>query len=114
MTMGFRRLAEHLLSPIFVEFYESYRQWVFDQFGPADKWPEVWRFARVIRNALSHGGKVSIERKNERPVKWRNTSYSYANNGEQVIHEAVSVGDLIVLMFDLDDALDEAGCPQFI
>lgn len=113
ISFGFAATIANMISPIFVEFYESYRQAVFATYQGQDNWPEVWRFARVVRNGLSHGGCISIERATERPARWYGLTYSHANNGHRfigVLDADMSLGDFLVLMFEMDDVLADISC----
>jgi hypothetical protein len=113
VTFGFVAIVANIMGPIFVEFFEDYRRWVGDKFGHPDNWPPVWSFARVVRNSIAHGGRVNIENPNAKPVSWYGLSYSPADNGRRIIgvrYPDLSSGDLILMMFEMSDALDEAGC----
>jgi hypothetical protein len=106
-------MITHALSPYFVEYYETYKQWMFDRCGKSDLWPEVWRFARVVRNAISHGGKVRIEKQTEPIVQWYGAAYDYGSNGKVAFgpNGDLEFADMVVLMFEMDDALDALKCP---
>lgn len=58
-----------------------------------------------------HGGKVRQDRKND-PGEWRGITYSAKDNGQQIIGGDLTLGDVIVLMFDLNDELDMLGSPN--
>jgi hypothetical protein len=100
----------NLAGPVFVEYYEAYRQWLYTKFGHPNSWPETWRFARVVRNCFSHGGLIRIDKKDP-PVEWRGLSYSSADDGRGVLGTDLAIGDILVLLFEMDDALNDAGCP---
>jgi hypothetical protein len=108
---GLGELIQNLFSPYFVEFYEEYRQWIFDAAGRPDFWPEVWRFGRVVRNAISHGGEVKIDRPDEKPVTWYGLTYSASDNGSVILGRIIGLGDMVALMVDMSDELDRMGCP---
>jgi hypothetical protein len=103
------------ISPIFVEYYENYIQWIVNTYGGrSDNWHETWRFARVIRNAISHGGKISIDSQRDRSVMWYGASYAFADNGKVIFGTDISVGDMICLLLEMDEILDDLGCPLII
>jgi hypothetical protein len=102
------------ITPLFVEFYETYRGFIHGAYRKPERYPPLWRFARVVRNSVAHGGCITILDSKESPATWRSLSYSYADNGRSIIggHEAdLSPGDLILLMFEMNDLLDEEGSP---
>jgi hypothetical protein len=113
-TFGLAAAAANMISPIFVEFYEAYRQYIHDKYRRAESYPTLWRFARVIRNSIAHGGFITIQSAKERPVAWYGLNYSYADNGRKIVgfvESDLTGGDLILLMFEMSDLLDQEGCP---
>jgi hypothetical protein len=109
-TGGLREVMAHVVSPIFLLFFERYNDWLKTNAGPPVTWPTMLNFARVIRNAVAHG-KIKIDNPSAPAVTWRGLSYSYADNGRQIIGTDVSLGEILALMFDANDALDAAGVP---
>jgi hypothetical protein len=111
-TDGLNRLFFHLMAPIYVEFYEAYRPFVVSKCGrDLRNWPPLWRFARVVRDAIAHhGGKFRQDRKNA-PAEWRGLKYSAADDGKMIIGCDMTIADILILIFDLSDDLDERGCP---
>lgn len=106
------RALLRIVSPLFLQFYETYQPWWVKKYsGDQSKWPEALRFGRVVRNAISHGGRIMWASPNVPPVTWSGLRYSHADNGRAVIgHDLVS-GDLMRLMIAISDKLDAAGCP---
>jgi hypothetical protein len=86
-TTGLGAAMFLILTPLFVEFYESYRDWLYHHFKrDIERWPPEWRFGRVIRNACSHGGAIKIDpKKKESPVHWRGLTYSASDSGKAVL-----------------------------
>jgi hypothetical protein len=109
-SKGLRNIFPNVITPVFVEFYESYKRWLIGTFGQSAQWPPVWRFARVIRNSISHGARVKIERPNDPPVTWYGLTYSFADNGAITVGCDLAPGDLLLLLLELSDELDAAGC----
>lgn len=68
-------------------------------------WPAVWDFGRVVRNAMSHGGKITIANVKAAPVQWRGLHYASTDNGLQILHTDLWPGDLFNLILDMDAAL---------
>lgn len=106
-------LADILLysiRPTFVEYFETWRPWVMANIsGDSAGWPPVWDFARVIRNAISHNlGQLNFT--GSRSVSWEQLSYGRSDHGKQVIGADMSFAEILLLIFDLDAALDQHGC----
>ena len=59
---GLHTVTTNIMSPIFVEFFETHKPWIKDKFGKVNNWPPVFSFGRVIRNALSSWGETKHER----------------------------------------------------
>jgi hypothetical protein len=101
------------MEPIFVEFFETHRPWLEANVGSVNKWPSTLSFARVIRNAMSHGGSLKMSDKKAQSVKWRHLTYTDADDGKRVygLGPDLFVSDILFLMFDASDELDALGCP---
>lgn len=67
-------------------------------------WPPVWNFARVVRNAMSHGGEVTIK-DDKTHVAWKKLTYSAAENGRRIVNVDIWPGDLFLLIRELEDVL---------
>lgn len=110
-TEGFVTTQELAISPIFVTFFEQYRQWLNSKIGVRQKWPDIWQFGAVVRNAASHGGIIAFDNDKLPPVKWYILEYGFADNGRKVINNDLSIADLVILMFEMSDTLDKLNCP---
>lgn len=87
---------------MFIRYYENYLDTWEQKYGRAqDGWPEVLRFARVVRNSMGHGGAIDIRNASERPVKHFGLTYSHSNNG-RLIRSDLSSADIFFLMIDMD------------
>lgn len=105
MPTGVQRLTAGLFAQAFIAYYESIVTSIVARFGSdAEAWPEVLKFARMIRNAVGHGGKLEI-RNPRATVSWRGLSLNSTNNGEALMYQHLACGDLILLMLDADNAL---------
>jgi hypothetical protein len=107
-----------MIAPIFVLHFESCRDWLSSN-GHADtsNWPMNLEFARHVRNATAHGGRLNMQltkkaKKAPRPVKWHSLSYSISDNGRQILGTDIHGPDLIALMFDVDDETVALGAPR--
>ncbi len=113
-TRGFNNVLWLPISPIFVDFYERYRPWVESAYGKQSNWPDVFYFARLVRNAISHGGALHFTHDPKRTALWHHLSYDFGHHGTQIIgpRGAFSPADLVFLMMDASDELDRIGCPM--
>jgi hypothetical protein len=94
-----------LLQAVYVHFFESTRSLVEAAHGRDPlAWPDPWNFGRVVRNAFSHRGVISINNNNAAPVFWKNVSYSARDNGRRVLFGDLWIADVIILMEELDAA----------
>jgi hypothetical protein len=113
VTYGLTNVSANMVAPIFVEFYEAYCDWIFKRFHKPKNWPPVWRFAHVIRNSVSHGGLIDIDPRDD-PSPWYGLTYSSADNGHRPmggLNPDLGAGDILILIFEMNDALDELNCP---
>lgn len=105
------RLFAMVAATALVQFYEDFVPWLKLKLGnDHTKFPPVWRFARVVRNAASHG-QVHIKDQSFVPVSWANLTYGPAQDGRQVLGSDLWLGDIFLLMLEMDDALNLLGCP---
>jgi hypothetical protein len=103
------RVFLNFITPIFVEHFETHKHEIIKTHSASSNWPEHWRFGRVVRNAISHNGCIRIDRPNEAPVSWHGRTYSYADNGTEILGPHLLVSDLFLLMLDMDSHLKEGG-----
>lgn len=96
-----------MIFPIFTEFYENHLGEIRSCYGDAAaKWPTIWQFARIVRNAMAHGSHIDITNPNAAPVSWKGLSYGPAQNGRKIFGADIEVGDILMLMFLMSSALD--------
>jgi hypothetical protein len=57
-SQGFNSVAWLPITPIFVDFYERVRPWMEQNHKGQNSWPPTLHFMRLIRNAISHGGRL--------------------------------------------------------
>jgi hypothetical protein len=99
-------------SGTFVMFWDSYSEAIQAACGnDAYKWPSILNFARVIRNACSHGGKIHFKNMNAAPVQWHSCSLSPADHGKLIIGEDFNPTTLLILMWEISEELDRLGIP---
>lgn len=107
---GVRSLLDYAGTAQFILYYESYVDWVR---AKADnsiaKLNPVWGFARVVRNAISHGGSVSIKDPSFSPVSWAHLTYGPDDHRGLIIGSDLEMPDLMLLMLDMDVTLERMG-----
>ena len=92
----------------FVNYYESIRPGIQSRYGDATaRWPNIFRFAWIVRNACGHGGKVKIDNPNASPATWNGYSFGPSDNEQEILYGAtgLSIVDIILLFEDIDAAL---------
>ncbi len=111
-TSAFQEIVTSVIAPVFVNYYESRAEWLVANVSTdVYQWPAVWNFARVVRNAATHGYNVNWRNTKAPAVKWHHLSYSAADDGRRLIGGDLILGDLLILMFEMDSELDRLGCP---
>jgi hypothetical protein len=112
MMGNLQRVMLSAITPAFVELYEDYKPWIVKTItSDAYKYPAPWAFARVVRNAISHGGRLNIDNPAAQTVTWYGYKYGPSENGKLVIGAELAPADLMVLMFEMADTLDGLSCP---
>lgn len=92
---------------LITNYFERHRHDIVDKFGTDvnSSWPSVWNFARVVRNAMAHGGEILIRSPTAPPVNWKGLSYSPNDNGRNILHTDLWPGDLLDLLIEMDSHL---------
>lgn len=109
-TPGLQATLAHVISPIFLMFFERYNDWLDATYGDAKNWPATLNFSRVVRNSIAHG-KIKIRNPAAPSVRWRDLEYGYKDNGHQIIGSDIKLGEMVALIFDVSDALDSLNAP---
>jgi hypothetical protein len=104
LTMLFQTFAQALLT----NYFERYKADIRRQYGSASEWPAVWNFARVVRNAMAHGGRISIIRADDPISTWKGLTYTIADNERDILLRDLWPGDLFDLIQEMDEALQTA------
>lgn len=101
-------VLEHYLAglgqALLTNFFENQKSFLTTTFGKVANWPPIWNFARVVRNAMAHDGKIRID--DRTVVKWNRLSYSSADNGRAAIHVDIWPADIFLLLKQMEAALD--------
>lgn len=110
-VVDIKNLLTKAIVPSFVEFFEDGRLWL-DTYasGSFIRWPDVWQFGRIVRNAAPHN-LISIDDPKFTPVKWYGLTYGPEQNGRSIFDADLTLADVLILMFEMNDSLDQLGCP---
>ena len=103
-----KKLMHSFGQALVANYFERYKRHFEASDGrfDEDKAPPVWNFARVVRNAMSHGGVLTLKPRS-RAVSWKGLHYSGAQAGRSILHTDIYPGDLFDLLRDMDSALPE-------
>ncbi len=110
-TDRFVRLIRNAFEIEFSLFFDGYSGWIKASESNCHNWLPIWNFARVVRNAISHGGAVNINSPGAPRVAWRGVEYDHTKLGRRV-EEDISIGDLVFLMMEMDAELDSLEAPH--
>lgn len=91
-------------------FFEDNRHKIEATYGALKHWPGAWRFAKVVRDTLSHGGAVHFRHPFE--VRWKKLSYTEADNGRRIVNTDIWPGDLIILLREMEAAIPDRTGPS--
>jgi hypothetical protein len=95
-----------LIESSFSQYYENYKLDIEKIFGKEfNNWPSEWNFARIVRNAFSHGGKIKIDNPKANKVTWKNFEYDFHSNGTILLYNDLTAVELIFLMIEMDNYL---------
>lgn len=107
---GIKALFNDAAIAQFLLYYETYVGWAASVGALVTiNSNSVWRFARVVRNAISHAGRISIDDKGFVPVSWANVTLGQIDNGREIIGVDLELPDLMLLMLDMDVTLESYG-----
>lgn len=111
-TAGFTTPMAAIQMALFGNFVEAHLEWMDTTYGKdLSNHPDLFKFARTVRNACAHGGVIRINNQRSPPTVWRGLKYAATENGRRVINADVSGGDLVLLMVELGMELDRLNAP---
>lgn len=97
----------YVFSPYFITFYERNYEDAESKFGKEyATWPSSWRAAWVVRNALSHNGRVYYKDATTPGVTWRGLKISPADQDTKLLGEKLNICDLLILLLDMEHDLE--------
>jgi hypothetical protein len=107
---GIANLVVQLVGSTFLKYYERNAQRIKAGFPNGPKtWPEPWRFAWLLRNAIAHGDSWSINDATFPLTQWHGITVTPADSGQPWfdLKRYLGGGDVLLLM----EALDGYGLP---
>ena len=104
-SVGVEKMITQLIGTTFLKYYErnASRPKHAHPAGPKS-WPDLWRFAWLLRNAIAHGDRWKIDDDTFPPTTWNGISIS-PNDSNQPwynITKYIGGGDVILLMEQLN------------
>lgn len=96
---------------LFSAYIDKVVEWMRTQNTDYPSWPPTLNFCRVVRNAIVHDNRINISA-TAPTVEWRGITLSHADYGVAVLSdELLASGDLVTLMFDLEEELIALNAP---
>ncbi len=103
--VGMQRLGANVAEHAFVTFYENVSDLIQAQYGDVGNRPATLQFARTVRNAFAHGGTLNITDLRPNTGTWNGLTYTAVQNGRRLMFNDLSLGDLALLMLDMNALL---------
>jgi hypothetical protein len=104
-SSGIEKMITQLVGATFLKYYERHAHLPkFAHPGGPKTFPELWRFAWLLRNAIAHGDKWKISDPTFPTTSWNGISVSPADNEQPwfKIGKYIAGGDVILLMEQLN------------
>jgi hypothetical protein len=112
-TFGFDRIHLRVIAAEFALLIDSNMDWLsLNVCSDRSKWPSILCFARVIRNAIVHGGSLNITNPKALPVNWKHLEYGPADHGKPILGKELGMADLMLLAIEVGEELDRLGAPK--
>jgi len=108
---GFREIFDTLMQPYLTNQFERHKVAMLQKHhSDRTKLPDAWQMAWVIRNGLSHNGKVHFDTpktpsKIPAPVHWQGLRIGPEHQGQTILGNLLNIGDLIVLSIEMEQSL---------
>ncbi len=103
---GIKPIHAGLIKSAFIYFYEScINDFKIKYSTNSKQWPSILNFGRVIRNGCAHNGLINFNSEKALSVKWKKLSYSYSDNGKNILFNDMGIADFIVLMIEMNELL---------
>ena len=104
-TSALSNTIDYIFSPYFVTFYENNYSDAETKFGnDFVKWHVAWRMGWVVRNALSHNGRIHFKKLSTPPITWKGLTISPEQQNTP-LRSILNFTDMLLLLFDMEAAL---------
>jgi hypothetical protein len=101
----FASLMDALFQPFVIHYYERHVGDIRMRHSENRAvWPPAWQMGWMVRNAVSHGGCVHFTDPTQRPVRWAGLEVSPREQGARILGSILNYGDLILLMFSMEES----------
>lgn len=103
-----KRLRAGIIGSAFLAYYESQKDTMESLFtSTTANWPPELNFARAVRNAAAHGGRIHFTNMNASSVTWRGITFGPSDNGREIFVGGgdMDIGSIILLFEDMDKTL---------
>jgi len=105
-TDALKQTVNYIITPYFVTFYENNSNHAVSKFGSDyKKWPSTWRMGWVVRNALSHNGKIFFKNLTTPAIDWNGIIVTTAFQ-HKPIHDIFSFADILLLLLEMETELN--------
>lgn len=102
---SFAKVFLSLGQATFIQFWELIKGEINSKCGSDQKkWSDIFKFGWIIRNALAHNFKITINDSQIENIRWNNLVYGFSKNGTDISDEIMFL-ELIVLMKDIEDEI---------
>lgn len=102
---GFAKVFLSLGQATYIQYWESTKDKVIKVFGTdPTKWNTIFTFGWLVRNALAHNFKVTVNNPKIDNITWKGLSLGYSKNGIDISEQIMFI-ELIILMKDIEDEL---------
>jgi len=98
-------MVTQLVGAMFLKYYERNSHRAKKAFGTTPRtWPETWRLAWLLRNAIAHGDKWAIDDKTFPETVWHSSRITTADSGQPWYDPKTFLGggDVILLMEEMN------------
>lgn len=107
---GFVKVFLSLGQATYIQYWETTKEKIVKQFGnDQTKWDNLFKFGWIVRNALAHNFKVTVNNNKIDNIIWNGLNFGYSTNGVDISEQMMFL-ELIVLMKDIEDELRMYGC----
>lgn len=102
-TSAMAETIEGLAQAMFTRYWETNLPAIVAVHGmrKGGNWPPVLQFAAIVRDAMSHGGKLHLF-PSVAPATHFGLTYAPTQNGRRILHNDLTSADLFVLMLEID------------